>query len=631
MFGWRIMRMEHTGKLKKINRILAVFGILMLVLTVCGQAAFDSFADTNNKADDAVSKGTINGAVEIASFKMEATVEKSHAISVIEKIAVNLPDATSSIDFLIPNGNFRVKNVRVENTDYQSKTGSDISRVTIIDPDKLTKGTHVYTIEYVIKEFADRDESRDVFYFDAMLPGWEQPVSKVYIKVRFPNDFQLDDLQCYAGQYGVQSVDSKIDVNVDQTRHEAVVRGDRIPDNFGISFQTELPDGYWKGALDGAWALWTIMVIMAAVAAAMAVMWFIGGRDPKFDKLIQDHPVEGVNPAEISYIFTGRIHTRDLVGLVVYMATKGYLKISEYEPRRYCLIRENYPDGEEKFIRNAYDILFEDIAENRSLDMSQIGRRLRRIEKSIKDDVASGFSSKEMSSCTPLSKILRYVSIGFYSVAMSMSCVLRYEYQYLDYDLAEAIIVFIAAAFTAVVFIIQVDRQNYSETKADRMTVILSSILFLTVPIYVAIQIAQSTGSIIVAAAEFLLAVVCGFLITIMRARGKGNAALVNRLIQLRDFIYHPSAKEVIMNYSADPNYYYDMVPYALLFEGLETWAISFLTLNVPEPEWYSADIEGHAHYNIRVNPTSVDYAKDIKTFYRTIIDAYRSMVRRRK
>ncbi len=623
--------MEHTDKPKKINRILSVLGMLLLVLTVCGQAAYDSFAATNNKKDDTVSKGTINGAVEIVSFKMEATVDKSHSISVVEKIAVNLPDATSSIDFLIPNGNFRVRDIKVENTDYQSKTGDDISRVTIIDPDKLTKGTHVYTIEYVIREFADRDESRDVFYFDAMLPGWEQPVSKVYIKVRFPNDFLLDDIQCYAGQYGVQSVESKIDFKVDRTRHEAVVQGDRIPDNFGISLKAELPNDYWEGALDGAWALWLIIGMMAAVAAAMAVMWFIGGRDPKFDKLIQDHPVEGVTPAEISYIFTGRIHTRDLVALVVYMATKGYLRISEYEPRRYCLIREKYPDREEKFIRTAYDILFEDIAENRSLDMSEIGQRLRRIENSIRDDVASGFSSRDMSSCTPLSKILRYVSIALFSVAMAMSCVLRYVYQYLDYDLVEAIIVFIAAAFTAVVYVIQVDRQNYSETKAYRKAVILSGVLFLIVPIYVAIQIGEATGSIIPAVIVFLLAVLCGFLITIMRARGRGNAALVNRLVQLRDFIYHPSAREVILNYSADPNYYYEMVPYALLFEGLETWAISFLTLNVPAPEWYSDDIEGHAHSNIRVNPTSLDYAKDIKIFYRTIIDAYRSMVRRRK
>ena len=144
--------------------------------------------------------------------------------------------------------------------------------------------------------------------------------------------------------------------------------------------------------------------------------------------------------------------------------------------------------------------------------------------------------------------------------------------------------------------------------------------------IYFAVSIISSTGHIL---AGLIVAVLCMaevFLAVIMRARGKGNSVLVMKLRQLRRFIAHPTPKELLENYLADPGYYYDMLIYALTFGSEESWAISFLTLDVPEPEWYSDDIEGHAFSNLRETPTTVDYARDIRSFVRTIEGAYESM-----
>ena len=71
------------------------------------------------------------------------------------------------------------------------------------------------------------------------------------------------------------------------------------------------------------------------------------------------------------------------------------------------------------------------------------------------------------------------------------------------------------------------------------------------------------------------------------------------------------------------------MLIYALTFGGEESWAISFLTLDVPAPEWYVDNIEGHAFSNLREEPTTVDYARDIRTFVRTVEGAYEEMQRR--
>ena len=103
-----------------------------------------------------------------------------------------------------------------------------------------------------------------------------------------------------------------------------------------------------------------------------------------------------------------------------------------------------------------------------------------------------------------------------------------------------------------------------------------------------------------------------------MRARGKNNAVLVSRIRRLRNFIYHPTPKELLENHLADDQYYYDMMLYALAFGAEESWAISFLTLEVPEPEWYIDDIEGQAFSNLRGTPSTIDYARDFRSFIRT-------------
>ena len=142
--------------------------------------------------------------------------------------------------------------------------------------------------------------------------------------------------------------------------------------------------------------------------------------------------------------------------------------------------------------------------------------------------------------------------------------------------------------------------------------------IFALPVIYTAFRVVMNTGKPYAAVPMIIASCIAGFLIVIMRARGKENAEIVNKVRRLRHFISHPTPKEVLENHLADSDYYYDMLLYALAFGSEEAWAISFLTLDVPEPEWYSDDIEGHAFSNLRGEPATVDYARDLRSFIRT-------------
>ena len=562
--------------------------------------------------------GVQGGAFEVTNYDLTAEVGKDHTYTVEEKISVNIPDQLQSVEFAIPSGNFRIGDIRVEDTEYKARTASEASKVVISDPEKLTKGNHVYTIRYKIREYRDHDEAKDMFYFKVLLPEWKQPIGKVSVNVRFPADFPFDDMQCYAGQFGVQDVTNKITFKANAADHSVNIKGSKIPENFGITLKAQLPDSYWKKALDGSWSITAIMLILSGLILILLILWIIGGRDPKVKKEKVTRPVEGLTPIELGYIFNGEVRTRDVLNLILQFAQKGYLRISEYEPKRYRLIREKAPVKEERMYRNAFRILFEDVYKGRALSMDKIGPRIEKVRAAIEDDVAAGFNTSESSPFTPLSRMFRIAGAALMGLGLGLSVMLSYYYDYNTPNFAEAIIVAVLGAAAATVPCRAIDIRDSSSTYSGRYAEILAAIIFAIPVIYATFRVVSNTGMPYIAITMVLGAGIAEFLVVIMRARGQENAEIVNKVRRLRHFISHPTPKEVLDNHLADSDYYYDMMIYALAFGAEEAWAISFLTLDVPEPEWYSDDIEGHAFTNLRSSPTTIDYARDLRSFIRT-------------
>ncbi len=605
---------KNRGYIRIIALLIFVFCAFIVPFTV------PAFADPENPNPEAPvsAVGVQGGAFEVIDYNLTAEVGKDHSYTVEEKISVNIPDQLQRVEFAIPSGNFRISEVEVENALYEARTASEASRVVIADPEKLTKGEHVYTIKYRIREYQDNDESKDMFYFDVLLPEWRQPIGNVSVRVSFPDDFPFDDMQCYAGQFGVQDVNNKITFKSSKAKHVVKVTGEMIPENFGITLKAQLPDGYWENALDGSWSITAISLVMTILTLVLLVLWFIGGKDPKVKKVAVTKPIEELSPVELGYIFNGEVRTRDVLHLILQFAQKGYLTISEYEPKRYRLIRGKAPVHEERMYRNAFRILFEDVYKNRPLNMDKIGPRIEKIRVAITDDVAAGFNTSESSPFTPVSRAFRAAGAILLGAGLGLSAIFSYYFDYKTPNYFEALLIAVAGAVAALLVCRAIDDKDSSSTDSGRYAELLAAMVFALPVIYTVFRVVKNTGKPYLAIPMLVASAVAEFLIVIMRARGKENAVLVNKVRRLRHFISHPTPKEVLENYLEDSDYYYDMLIYALAFGAEESWAISFLTLNVPEPDWYSDDIEGHAFSNLRVAPTTIDYARDLRSFIRS-------------
>ena len=230
LFAYRLVIMKTD--LSRDNRILkklaavtasvlfTVSAIIFLMPPVAYAAPDSSPAE---KPAEDQSNAIAGGAFEVTDYEFDAQVNKDHSYEVEERISVNIPEQLHSIKFSIPSGNFRISGLEVENAAYTARKISDAGSVSIMDTKKLSPGTHTYTIKYTIREFEDTNRSQDIFYFNVLPPEWKQPIGKVAINVNFPDNFPWEDMQCYAGQFGVQDVNNRISFKDSEANHSVSI------------------------------------------------------------------------------------------------------------------------------------------------------------------------------------------------------------------------------------------------------------------------------------------------------------------------------------------------------------------------------------------------------------------------
>ena len=81
-----------------------------------------------------------------------------------------------------------------------------------------------------------------------------------------------------------------------------------------------------------------------------------------------------------------------------------------------------------------------------------------------------------------------------------------------------------------------------------------------------------------------------------------------------------------------DEDYYYDMMPFAFQFSLMDKWAKKFRWLGVRPAKWYVDEVVGRTvTRNVNRDYTTIEVAREINTFARTIESEYNAMERKHR
>ncbi|HKM28476.1 MAG TPA: DUF2207 domain-containing protein [Anaerovoracaceae bacterium] len=581
--------MSKTFNFKKIIALLLVSIMAISVFFAVSTSFVSAYADYTTDR-----------------FDVNVEVQEDNTYLITETIMVDFDGYHHGIFRNIPEnwGKMRIDNIAVSGVPFDAYEEDDNYVIQIGDPDATVTGIQKYTIKYRMRIFDDKDTAGDFFYLDVLPTFWETPIKASKISVNMPKNIDWDKVSVYAGKYGSANTvgDSTMDgddvsYNVNESLNRLTITGRDLDKGVGITVRTDLPEGYWVNPMNNNWAKLPLILILIIVPVLCLLLWIKFGRDPKIVKTVEFYPPEGITPAELGYIIDGVIDDKDIVSLIVYFASKKYLSIKEYKKNKFELTKLCDIDQKEKsFAKTLFQGLF---AKGDSVVLDNLDEDFGNTFLTARELLSHHFhynkANRIFSSASKVARIIGcFLMIFPVAGGVLLSALYGLSYGYI-FAVFPALI-FMLAGMT--MLMITVDKKD-SMKKRTRTIVTILGMVFCVVTVLLAAGITGiMLGSVITAIGVVVSCCVSFFFTAMMQARTKRGAELQGKILGFKDFIRKAELEKLKLLVEEDPEYFYNVLPYAYVMGLSDKWAKNFEDIPMSAPEWYGG-FNGNQMFNV--------------------------------
>lgn len=564
---------------KRIKRFVILGALLIVCLTMSASAVF-AWQD-----------------YETDTFHVKVDVSEDHVMHITETIRVDFHSAKHGLYRNIPYQPkfYKIKNIQVKGADFEVSTEAEnnvVQKVIKIgSADKTITGGKTYEISYDMVCYEDDSKQLDYLSLDVLPTNWETPINSANITVKMPKAMDWDKLKVYSGAYGYQNVvkDSHLGVvyHIDKNKNVLRITGENLIQGTGVTLSADLPEGYWVDPANHDWLMYLLFGILVGIPVLMFLLWLLFGRDPQVIKTVEFYPPEGMTPAEIGYVIDGVIDNKDIVSMITYYASKGYLSIQEYEAMKTTKFMvkklKDIDSSEKRFAKTFFNAIFES---GDRIKLDELPEDFGDLYWAARDQL-KGWYTGEKALFTSTSKVCRAAGTVLMFVppvvSILLSALLSLEFLTLI-GLVPLVILLMAGL---IMVMMTFDRRD-SMKKGKRAT------LFIIGTVLIAIGILISAGltAYLLKSETLALLVVASTIATyvfalLMKSRTKKSAALQGKILGFKDFIEAAELEKLKMLVEENPEYFYDIMPYAYVMGLSDKWAKNFENIPTNPPSWY--------------------------------------------
>ena len=483
-----------------------------------------------------------------------------------------------------------------ENNNYVLKIGS---------ADKTINGKHSYTISYDYDIGLDKNNKYDELYFNIIGTEWDTNISNVTFKITMPKEFDASKLGFSYGEYGESNTDN-ISYDVDGN----VITGsfDRtLLAGEGLNVRLELPEGYFirKSVSSSLLECWYYIIPILGVLFSYLI-WKKYGKDDQVVDIVSFYPPENMNSLDVAFAKKGSVNSNDAVSLLVYLASKGYIKIVEDKKSksRFTIQKVKEYDGnnkeEELFFRGLFKKVWD------SISSDELNESFYLTINSILTKKNSTANRKEIFNNKSSNK--RYILFLFMLITSSLSTIIPA----LGYKLSDVIFSIIICNLIGIVALIIVGIIYDNNCTKKGLNSALGFAFFFVLALAVANftiigfeYIYYDTVYLI----GFILCMVCTYLIyffyLIVTKRTEYGNKVLGEVNGFKKFLETAEKDKLESLVHDDPSYFYNILPYAYVLGVSDAWIKQFEGIAIAPPDWYeSADTFDYYRFNRSLNRT---------------------------
>ena len=280
----------------------------------------------------------------IDKYDINITVNENNTFDITETITayfntekngiirtIPLQNTITRLDGTTSTNHTQITNVSVDN-EYKISRGNGNYKIKIGSENKTFTGIKNYTIKYTYNLGKDPVNDYDELYYNIIGNGWDTVIGNVTFTITMPKEFDSSKLGFSSGLKG-STDNSNIKYNVVGNKITGSYNGILEPSE-ALTIRCELPEGYFVGAgltVNTKDYIYYIIPIIFLVISIL--LWYKYGRDDQVIETVEFYPPQGFNSLEVGFLYKGKAVDKDVISLLIYLANKGYIKISETEDK----------------------------------------------------------------------------------------------------------------------------------------------------------------------------------------------------------------------------------------------------------------------------------------------------------
>ncbi len=572
----------------------------------------------------------LNTNFEITEYHMDVKVNDDNTYNITETIDVKFNVERHGIIRVIPlgtstGGRAKVSEISVNNQFAKSLQGNEI-QLKIGDSDIFAPEYETYVIKYLYQVGSDGMDNMDEFYFNLIGTEWDVNIREASFSIVMPFEFDESKLNFTSGGYG-STLNTEVNVEVEGKRITGHMKGELGPLE-GVTVALFLPEGYYINAEEVYTDYGTIAVnwfgfFMVGLLTLGGIIVLLFGRNRKIYPAITFYPPKDLTPADVGYIYDGSVNPQDVTSLIIYWAEKRFLIMEEIphpnKKKAPQILLHKVKDADSSFKpyeEKMFRTLFTGYGDGNSVNINELKKKLyisiNTVERALIKEWHETKETRIYSKTTSIVKVVINLLSVIVGIVMFSALLKKYEGAVMAEDLLVITIGSIICMLPIWSFGRFIARYKSIIPSMRFKAAFKAGLLLMTSVVWIGVASHLSGGYII----GVLGCVICLF-ISVLSAKIKKRTKVGDKIVEevkgFKEFILYAEKERINMLYDENPEYFFDILPYAIVLGITEKWADKFKDISLPKPGWYMIPYGDNRYYD------SYRYANNLQMTTREI------------
>lgn len=597
---------SKRGGVKPALATIATICMILSIVIVLKTDVWTFIGGNLSKAKIAPVQRDIN--FDTKRFDVDAQIGADKSIDIQETIDVDFKNPRRGIIRTIPRTGtlkykkdgktketqFRmnIKDVNVVDDEYHVEEKSGNTVIKIGNEDVKITGRHTYSITYKVQLYGIK-EDYDLLAYNFLPQRWMTEIEQAKVNVSFHKSIKNEKVDVE----GVDVIyDKKGEINSKPNNFIKTTKGEKSINieltkpmqlNQTVVLRTILPKDFFENAPTLSNNPYKGIVAGAVITLVCLALWFVFRRKRNMVETVEVKAPDGVSPMQAGYIIDGTYDNEDMIGQILYLAQKGYLKIEQLEGDKstYKLIKvKDISEDEAVYSKQLFAGLF---LNGDAVKLNELPEEFSVYADAAGNAIAAEHVGKKSLS-SPSAAMLRIIAVIMsalpFAAVFADASLMNLGTVYFPLLGLGALITLGLVALMARNY----DKRFVKTKKSLYVSLGIKMLLISVVQVLAFRFIAQQS---LVAAVPVVMTLVAAlFAIRIQKPTAYANK-MVGRLLGFKRFIKTAEVDRIKLLVDEDPQYFFKVLPYAYIFGLTDKWIKKFETIKIEQPEFLTGAI----------------------------------------